>query len=737
MKRSFLCRVALTGAGMLFGYNLFAGSTRHSTASTFGASLGSVASVASVRSGAPITFLGSGTSTTFVAPPGAGLSPSSVTSGASPASCADTSLPATAPAITKRPIRPADLYHLPSVGDPQLSPDGKWVAYTLSTIDSIKDRRSSAVWMISWDGTTNLQLTNSPEGESRPRWSPDSKYLSFLSARQESKGSQVWLMDRRGGEGKRLTEFKGGVNDYAWSPDGKKLLLTLSDQEKEDTGKIKTVKPYVIDRYQYKQDIEGYRYKKLYTHLYLFDIATKKIDTLTRGATNEGSAVWSPDGSAIAFVSNRTADPDKNENTDIFTIEARPGATAKQLTTWKGADNAPRWSPDGKWIAYTRSTLDADYSMYDQSVLAVVAVTGGEPRLLSLALDRPVNNPRWSGDGKAIVAQVVDDRRQYLAAFSPVDGKMTRVVEGNRTWGPAEAAPGGNWLTMMNSPQQPTEIYALERGVPRRLTLHTDSFLLPLNLAAVEGFSSTSSDGTLVSGLLFRPAGVAEGTKLPLILFIHGGPVGQDEFGFDLVRQMLAAGGYAVAGVNYRGSNGRGLDYCKVISGDWGNKEVIDLHGAVDELVKKGIADPDKLAVGGWSYGGILTDYLIASDTRFKAASSGAGTGFTLSLYGVDQYISQYNNEIGTPWTSIDKYLKISYPLLKADRIKTPTLFMSGEKDFNVPTAGSEQMYQALRTLGIPTELIVYPGQFHGITVPSYQKDRLDRWLAWYGKYLK
>jgi dipeptidyl aminopeptidase/acylaminoacyl peptidase len=200
---------------------------------------------------------------------------------------------------------------------------------------------------------------------------------------------------------------------------------------------------------------------------------------------------------------------------------------------------------------------------------------------------------------------------------------------------------------------------------------------------------------------------------------------------------MLAAGGYAVAAVNYRGSNGRGLDYCKVISADWGNKEVIDLHGAIDYLVKKGIADPDKLGVGGWSYGGILTDYLIASDTRFKAATSGAGTGFTLSLYGVDQYISQYNNEIGAPWKNIEGYLKISYPLLKADRIKTPTLFLSGEKDFNVPTAGSEQMYQALRTLGVPTELIVYPGQFHGITTPSYLKDRLDRYLAWYGKYLK
>jgi len=647
------------------------------------------------------------------------------------------------PAPIKRPLRPADLYRLPAVSDPQPSPDGKWIAYTLTTIDSIKDKRTSAIWIISTDGSQDLRFTNSPEGESRPRWSPDGKYLSFLSSRQASepeakfKGSQVWLMDRRGGEGRRLTEIKGGVNDYAWSPDGQKILLTLSDQEPEDSGKVKTTKPYVIDRYQYKQDIEGYRYKKLYTHLYIFNIDTKKLDTLTRGAYNDGNAIWSPDGTTIAFVSNRTEDPDKNQNADIYIVAAKPGSTPRQLTTWKGSDNSPRWSPDGQYIAYTRSTVDEDYSMYDQPVLALISKNGGEPRLLSKSLDRPVTNPRWAGDGKSIIAQVVDDRQEYLASFSPIDGTMTKIADGPRVFGPAEAISPGNWLTTLTDPQTPAEIYILENGHPRRLTHHMDEFLAPLALVPVEGFTSISSDGTKVSGLLWRPAGASPEQKLPLILYIHGGPVSQDDYSFDVIGQVLAGEGYAVAGVNYRGSNGRGLDYCRVISGDWGNKEVMDLHGAVDYLVKQGIADPNKLGVGGWSYGGILTDYLITADTRFKAATSGAGTGFTLSLYGVDQYINQYNNEIGAPWKSIDRYLKISYPLLKADRIKTPTLFLSGEKDFNVPTAGSEQMYQALRTLGIPTELIIYPGQFHGITVPSYQKDRLDRYLAWYGKYLK
>src|SRR6201994_2431553 len=252
-----------------------------------------------------------------------------------------------AQAPAKRPIRPADIYRLPTVSDPQLSPDGKWVSYTLSAIDSLKDSRNSDIWMVSLDGSQDIQLTSSPDGESRARWSPDGKWLSFLSARGvDSKGAQVWLMDRRAGEGKRLTEIKGGVDDYAWSPDSHKLLLTLTDPEPEDTSKIKTTKPYVIDRYQYKEDVSGYRYRKIHTHLYLFDVASHKLDTLTRGDHDEESAVWSPDGSQIAFVSNRTPDPDQNENTDIWIIAVQPGSGMRQLTTWKGSDNSPRWSPD-------------------------------------------------------------------------------------------------------------------------------------------------------------------------------------------------------------------------------------------------------------------------------------------------------------------------------------------------------------------------------------------------------
>jgi dipeptidyl aminopeptidase/acylaminoacyl peptidase len=234
-----------------------------------------------------------------------------------------------------------------------------------------------------------------------------------------------------------------------------------------------------------------------------------------------------------------------------------------------------------------------------------------------------------------------------------------------------------------------------------------------------------------------KPGSYAAGRRYPMLLLIHGGPNGQDEHNFSFDRQFFAANGYVVIAVNYRGSSGRGAVYQRAIHADWGDKEVIDLLGAVDFMIASGVADPERLGIGGWSYGGILTDYTIATDRRFKAAISGAGVANPLALYGIDQYILQYDNEIGPPWKTPDVWTKISYPFLHADRIKTPTLFLGGEKDFNVPLVGGEQMYQALKSLNIDTQLVIYPGQHHSITMPSYQRDRLSRYLAWFNKYLR
>jgi dipeptidyl aminopeptidase/acylaminoacyl peptidase len=634
----------------------------------------------------------------------------------------------------RRPLQPGDIYKLKTIGSPVISPDGKWVAYTVSSLDSAKDKKNSDIWMVSWDGKESMQLTHSAFTESDPQFSPDGKFISFLSGREGEK-SQVWLLDRRGGEAVRLTDYKTDVEEYRWKPDSKQLLLVMKDTL--DTTVINKRKPYVINRYRFKEDIEGYQYDTRKSHLYLFDIDSKKSEQLTSGIYNESDPQWSPSGDKIAFVSNRTKDPDRNRNTDIWLTDARKNAEARQLTTWAGSDEQPKWSPDGKRIAYVRTTSDANSEYYEQSILCVVNREGGDPKLVSKDLDRVVSGHHWSKDGNSIAVLVADDTHRYIGVYDVANGTIKKLADGDRSFLLVEPHSAGMWLSLMAEPTVPGELYAVKDGEIRKLTNVHNNFTDSMSFAHVEKFVSTSKDGTKVSGLLFYP--LNSGRKnLPLVIYLHGGPVSQDEFGFDMTRQMLAAHGYAVAAINYRGSSGRGLAYSHVITGDWGNKEVIDIIGATDYLIQQGIADSTKLGIAGWSYGGILTDYTIATDTRFKAASSGAGVAAPLSLYGVDMYTMQYDNEIGQPWKegNLEKYIRMSYPFLHADRIKTPTQFMGGEKDFNVPIAGSEQMYQALRSLDIPTELIIYPGQYHGFTQPSFIKDRYERYFAWFDKYL-
>jgi dipeptidyl aminopeptidase/acylaminoacyl peptidase len=292
-------------------------------------------------------------------------------------------------------------------------------------------------------------------------------------------------------------------------------------------------------------------------------------------------------------------------------------------------------------------------------------------------------------------------------------------------------------IALISTPQLPAEVFAVENGTVRQLSHHNQTLLSNVNLGTTEEISFRSKDGTGVNGLVVKPPDFRAGVKYPTILRIHGGPVYQFSNEFMSDWQFFAARGYVVVAANPRGSSGRGQDYAKAIFADWGAKDSEDVLAAVDYVVGMGFADPTRLAVGGWSYGGILTDEVIARDQRFKAATSGASIADIFAGYGTDMYIRDYENELGRPWEHPDLWMHVSYPFFHANRIVTPTLFLAGDKDFNVPLLNSEQMYQSLRSLGVPAKLIIYPGQYHEINKPSYMRDRLQRYVDWYDGYLK
>ena len=653
--------------------------------------------------------------------------------------------------VERRLFQPEDVHRIKHVGDIAISPDGEWIAYRVGTTNVDKDESTSDLFMVNWNGSTRIQLTHTEDsGEGHPRFSPDGKYLAFVAARGDGKSeesddpkgkSQVWRLNRSGGDAERLTEMPGGVSSFEWSPDSTRLVLVSRDPEEqeEDAAETETVshdtpKPIVIDRYQFKQDGLGYLGDR-YQRLYVFDLESREASLLTPGSYDSTQPAWGPDGDIIAFSSKRQGDPDRHENSDIYVIETSANALARQVTTWEGPDSNPVFSPDGRQIAYLQDG-PPKYSGYDPSQIAVISVKGGEPFLPTSELDRNISSPRWSPDGKTLHFLVADDRTQTLASVPSEGGNVERAYPADTLPGVVRSfAIGHNGVVAVTTfGQRPAEIYRANDG--KALSDHNRELRESIDWATVESFDAVSKDGVMVGSMLLKPPGYRDGVRYPTIAYVHGGPVGQDGYEFDTTSQMLAAQGYLVVNPNYRGSSGRGREFSRAIYADWGGLEIQDIHAVMDKLVEEGLADPERLGIGGWSYGGINTNFAIATDTRFAAAVSGASASNYIAGYGTDQYIRVYENELGLPWESPESYLKLSYPFLHADRIETPTLFMCGELDFNVPLINSEQMYQALRSLNVPTQLVIYPGENHGLSKPSYIQDRLERMIEWYARYL-
>ena len=603
--------------------------------------------------------------------------------------------------------------------------------------------------MVPARGGEAVPLTGPERSASRPRWSPDGRFLAFLAAAGKDESDQVWTLFREGGEAVQRTDVVQGVQGYEWSPDSQHLVLVIQDPtaaQAKRAAKGKDAKsddeadadeippPWVIDRRQFKRDYVGYLDHRR-THLYVYDLASAALRQVTRGDYDDDQPQWSPDGRYLAFTSNRSADPDANEDTDIWRVAVDAAdAPLVRIGGSPGADDSPAWSPDGRWIAYV-SAADISALVYATPHLAVASADGGAGRLLTQALDRPVSLPRFSGDSRSVYCLIEDQREHVLARVALGDGRVDRVVHGPRAVSAYDVGRDGTLYALVSEPRTYAEIAALRGSRLVPLTHVNDAAAATLALGDTTAVEFPSADGTRIQGFVVTPPDYVRGQRYPAILYIHGGPVDQYDYGFQYDAQLLAGAGYVVVLPNPRGSSGRGQEFAHAIWQSWGQKDYEDVMAAVDYAVAAGYADPDRLGVAGWSYGGMLTDHVITRTNRFKAAISGAGESLYITNYGHDEYQYWWESELGLPWKNRKLWDDLS-PYNRVENVHTPTLLMGGEQDWNVPIVNSEQLYMALKRLGVPTQLVVYPGEYHLIERPSYLKDLYVRWIDWYGRYL-
>ncbi len=644
------------------------------------------------------------------------------------------SLAVSGAAAQQRPMTIVDLINVPSLGDPQISPDGSQLLYVRTDADWDKNETVSHIWRVNADGSGSIQLTNGEDGESSPRWSPDGSRIAFLADRQEAEGTQIYLLSNSGGEGRVLTKHATSVSSITWSPDGTFIYFVAED---EKTAEEKAREKVNDNVFAFDEDWH-------HRHLWRVSVESGDEERITGGDFTVRSYSLSRDGTLIVHHRAPTPLLDDGPNTEIWIIAA-DGNDARQLTSNTIGEGGAELSPDNSQILFVANSNE-NFEFYYNDKLFLMPASGGRPEVLLTGVPYDIGGANWSADGRDIYFVASAGVRRQLYRVDVGTRRVSQMTQGDHSVG-ASYDPAARLIVLsINSPTNAGDLWLMDaagRREPRRVTQVFEYLSREFRLPRVEAVQWQGEDGVTVEGLLFYPLDYQPGTRYPLVVQTHGGPASADLFSFEGSSdypQVLAAMGYMVFKPNYRGSTGYGDAFLRDMVGHYFNQAHKDVMTGVDYLIDRGLVDGDRMAKMGWSAGGHMTNKIITYTDRFKAASSGAGAVNWISMYAQsDTRVYRTPWFGGTPWQEdapTDQYWQDS-PIREIANVTTPTIVLVGENDARVPMPQSVELYRALKANGVPTHLYVAPRQGHGWRELQQRLFKANVELDWFERWVR
>ena len=618
-------------------------------------------------------------------------------------------------------ITPQQALNIRRIADLRFSPDGTRLAFTVT--EPPKDTTiATHIWIMNVATKQARQYTYSDKSDNSPRWSPDGKFLAFLSNRDEDR--QIYLLSSSGGDSYAITTGKRSIASFAWSPDGKQIAFLASDEPTDAAQKKEKDKDdaVVVDE------------EDKHSRVWILDVATKKTRAITGTQWEVREAEWMPTGDRL--VISATDHPESDDNTDrIFSLDLA-GGQMSLLAAPKGPFGDIRVSPDGTQFVYVGSRVDGP-EPHDIYVHAAEAQAADPSRNLTAAsVDRAMNGVEWRSDGSLMAIAIAETGFKTTLYSVASDGHANAIENAAPNPHGFAVSSSGALAFVGESATAPPEIYLADAGAsPERVT-HLNSSWDSIILAKPEFFHYNSFDGQQIEGALLKPLGYDGHSRVPLVVLVHGGPTGAWSDSIDSWGQLLAAHGFAVTYFNIRGSTGYGEKFIEMNRADWGGADFKDVMAGVDYLIAQGVADPNKLGIGGWSYGGYMSEWAITQTNRFKASVSGAGMVDLIAEFETENGPSYDKWFWGLPYDRQEAMLKYS-PYLYLKNCHTPILILQGINDTTDPLGQSTGLYRGLKFYGAPAELVEYPRENHGFREEKHMLDRLNRILAWYEQYLK